>query len=587
MNPYKEMPKSAFWRSAVVENDALENLHLPKWTIEKSECIVTMGSCFAQHIGQNLKRLGFNVPYFDSELGVKVKAYGANYGNVYTVRQALQLLRECNGDFSREENYWEIEGGYIDPIRPNVFTKPFESKTALYENRQIHLRAVIRAITEMDVFIFTLGLTETWENSSCKSVLPVVPGVLGGIFSAERYNFRNFSYTETSHDLSALVDEIHKIRRGKKFKLLLTVSPVPLTATAEFRHVLISSAASKSILRAVADEFVRSFDFIDYFPSFEIITNPKHILENYKDNMREVKQSAVDKVMKKFHSAYVYKINNENKPFSRQNVMIDEIADVDCEDALLDQFKDYKENAETKKDILFFGNSHLGFMKNAFSKELFNKSVFAPSHFLANSPINDIEVDKFKKFKYKKQKFKNIEGHECKTLIIAGYSLCGDGILRALGIFKGAIKGCKASEILPQLSPNNINEGAVRKKFEAHLQVRFGHIQKIYEANLFEKFLCIVSPDLPEHAARFRLGDEFVESKLYFQYKEIYTDVFSTFVHKLNSTIQFIFHDNEDLYTEFGFTDPKYGSAKLWDIHPNHNFYVDSNLETKILDFIT
>ena len=257
MNPYQDLPKSSFWRSGVVEDQQYLNMHNPKWGIDTADCIVTMGSCFAQHVGKKLKSTGFNVPYFDSADGIKSKAYSANYGNIYTVRQALQLLQESNGKFFRDEKYWAVESGYLDPLRPNVFSSPFKSKDELDRNRNLHLKSVRRAIEELDVLVFTLGLTEAWERVSCKSVLPVIPGVLGGSFHKDDYEFHNFNYTEVSSDLSNLIDEILLMREGKKFRLLLTVSPVPLTATAEPRHVLISTVASKSILRAVADEFAR------------------------------------------------------------------------------------------------------------------------------------------------------------------------------------------------------------------------------------------------------------------------------------------------------------------------------------------
>jgi hypothetical protein len=52
----------------------------------------------------------------------------------------------------------------------------------------------------------------------------------------------------------------------------LTVSPVNLVATAEPRSVIVSSAASKAVLRAAVDEVVRGSERIDYFPSYELIT---------------------------------------------------------------------------------------------------------------------------------------------------------------------------------------------------------------------------------------------------------------------------------------------------------------------------
>ena len=83
-------------------------------------------------------------------------------------------------------------------------------------------------------------------------------------------------------------------------RLLLTVSPVPLTATASGAHVLSATSHSKSLLRAVASEALQEHAGIDYFPSYEIITHPAYRGMFYAPNMRSVLPEGVDHVMKCF-----------------------------------------------------------------------------------------------------------------------------------------------------------------------------------------------------------------------------------------------------------------------------------------------
>ena len=584
MNPYEDMPKSSFWRSGVVEDESFEDIHMPKWGISPSDCIVTMGSCFAQHVGKKLKTTGFKVPYFDTEDGIKSKAYSANYGNIYTIRQALQLLQESNGKFHRDEKYWKTDMGYIDPMRPNVFERPFPSEIALDKSRKKHLEAVRSAIMELDILVFTLGLTEAWERVSCKSILPIIPGVLGGTFSDETYKFRNFNYTEISSDLDKLIKEIHDIRKGQSFKLLLTVSPVPLTATAESRHVLSSTVASKSILRAVADEFARKYDFIDYFPSFEIVTNPKYVKNNYEENLRNVKQTSVDNVMEIFHSSYV----NKKVSVSSKNtsIMIDEVGDIDCEEALLEQFKPTNNNLTKEKDILFFGNSHLGFLRNSLTSKLQQRSIFIPNNFLKNNPIENIQTTQFQEFYFNNPRFDDVESHQCNVLVIVGYGIAGDGILRSFGPIETGYEGCNGREISPHLSPTDFDPKLANKLFRRQLTPRINHLKKITESNLFDRIICIVAPDLPEKVARFRLGDEAVDSKIFKKYRSIYMEEMLSLIKSLDPSIHLICHDNDELYTDSGFVKDSYAGTKLWDIHPHSQFYVDSKIEERILEIM-
>ena len=83
-------------------------------------------------------------------------------------------------------------------------------------------------------------------------------------------------------------------------RFILTVSPVPLTATASGNHVLPATTYSKSVLRAVAGHLAEHRKGVDYFPSFEIITNQAARGTFFEPNLRSVRNDGVDVVMKTF-----------------------------------------------------------------------------------------------------------------------------------------------------------------------------------------------------------------------------------------------------------------------------------------------
>ena len=120
------------------------------------------------------------------------------------------------------------------------------------------------------MFVFTLGLTETWIDVTSGRVFPSAPGVIAGTYDPKRYKFVNLSFQQTLDDMT---DAIAAMRNwAPDIRLILTVSPVPLTATASGQHVLQATTHSKSVLRAVAGELAACDPLIDYFPSYEIIT---------------------------------------------------------------------------------------------------------------------------------------------------------------------------------------------------------------------------------------------------------------------------------------------------------------------------
>jgi len=54
-------------------------------------------------------------------------------------------------------------------------------------------------------------------------------------------------------------------------RILLTVSPVPLTKTHRDEDVIVANCYSKSALRAVAETVIAKHEFISYFPSYESV----------------------------------------------------------------------------------------------------------------------------------------------------------------------------------------------------------------------------------------------------------------------------------------------------------------------------
>lgn len=313
-HPYKTLPERCFWKSAVSGYHMFEisDWHQPKFSIENLD-IATAGSCFAQHIGSHLKRRKLHFidveqpPSFLKEnlhISYGYGIFSARYGNIYTARGLLQLIRRAKGSFVPTENCWEKDGGWVDPFRPTIEPNPYISIDELDVQQKIHLENVKKLFSSCGVFIFTLGLTEAWVNRKDNAVYPIVPGTkqAGGIFDNEKYAFINFSYPEIIDDLKSFYRELIEI--NPLCKIILTVSPVPLVATATGKHVVSATTYSKSVLRAAAGCIADQFENIDYFPSYEIITS--HVMggSTYMPDKRGVSSFAVDMVMRTFFESY-------------------------------------------------------------------------------------------------------------------------------------------------------------------------------------------------------------------------------------------------------------------------------------------
>jgi hypothetical protein len=118
--------------------------------------------------------------------------------------------------------------------------------------------------------------------------------------------------------------------------VIITVSPVPLIATYEARHVLVSNSFSKAALRVAADEAERAFEHVSYFPSYEIITSPASEGRYYADDLRQVTELGIGHVMRVFSRHFIRK--EEEDPFARLDVKDGEVEiDVVCDEEAIER----------------------------------------------------------------------------------------------------------------------------------------------------------------------------------------------------------------------------------------------------------
>lgn len=357
-NPYSALPATSFWRSAVAEKHPLDiaSLWTPKHDIPRDDRIVTAGSCFAQHIGKALSARGYNwfdaepAPTFVSDALKRKFNYGIfsfRTGNIYTAALFRQWIGWALLDETPPDEAWEENGRWFDPFRPAIEPDGFASRDEMLASRTSTLDAIRRAIRQSRLVVFTLGLTEGWLNTVGGHVYPMCPGTLRGKFDPGSHVLKNYKYPEIRKDLADALNIIKGANKHMRF--LLTVSPVPLTATATPQHVLTATTYSKSTLRAVAGDLAERAD-ADYFPSYEIITGFPYRGMFFEPNMRSVSPHGVNHVMNSFFECLKgrfppasvgeveiqhgkHAVQNAGQPMSQRSE-----SDVQCEEELLSAF---------------------------------------------------------------------------------------------------------------------------------------------------------------------------------------------------------------------------------------------------------
>jgi hypothetical protein len=261
--------------------------------------------------------------------------FSASYGNIYTVRQLLQLLRRALGQFRPLESHWAVEGEVVDPFRPGLRYRA-RTVTEFEALTNQHLARTKQAFATADVFVLTLGLTEAWVSRNDGSVFPACPGTIAGNFDPDRHVFHNFTVMEVSVDLDSFISELRTINPSCRF--IITVSPVPLVATGAGDHVLCASVYSKSVLRVAAQEAAIRHDNVTYFPAYEIVTGPQAPYSFFEPDRRNVTNEAVEAVMSALLSHCEVASSNAaeapTSPGAPANALSIMLSEAECEEVM-------------------------------------------------------------------------------------------------------------------------------------------------------------------------------------------------------------------------------------------------------------
>jgi hypothetical protein len=349
--PYSNLPSRSFWKTAVGNKSLFDisELWSPKWHISPRDKVSTYGSCFAQHIGRALRQRGYHWYIAENSPRNLVDKTAYNYevftsrtGNIYTTSLLNQWVKWSTGVSEVPSESWDSNGRVIDPFRPRIEPNGFSSVKEMLDSRSVALKSFKESIAQSNYFVFTLGLTESWLHKDGYEY-PMCPGTVAGVYSDEGHEFKNQKMVEIKRELVSAIRGMRAV--NSKLKIILTVSPVPLTATNSDKHVLVATMYSKSVLRAVAGELSDTFPFVDYFPSFEIINSAPFGGVFFEPNKRSVNPKGVSFVMDEFFKAQDLAFGSV-EPTSKVNRVeakksnINEISDEElvCEEQLLDAF---------------------------------------------------------------------------------------------------------------------------------------------------------------------------------------------------------------------------------------------------------
>lgn len=260
----------------------LEPISFPKH-IHFSDQILSLGSCFAQEIGNELKA---------HQQQVCVNPAGVLFNPI----SVLNLIRRSFQDFKFETNRVVQKGDlyYHYDYHSDVFGETkMELKDKIWDCHQ-----TIKKTIENSAWLFlTWGTSMIYEfeNQPVANCHKQAPS-----------NFNQVAL-QTSMLTKAFEDCYNIVKKNRpKLNILLTTSPV--------RHSkdgLITNNRSKATLQLLNQELCSRFDDVFYFPSYEILMDVLRDYRFYKSDLIHPNQQAIAVVWKYFSESLLAKDDDE------------------------------------------------------------------------------------------------------------------------------------------------------------------------------------------------------------------------------------------------------------------------------------
>lgn len=240
--------------------------------------LITIGSCFSEHIGQRLTESCFHVD---------LNPFGTLF-NPISIKNSLVNLIE-NKHFTAENLF--LNGSLWSSFSHSTLFSSTDVVSCL-NNINSRIEAAHTQLLNADFLLITFGTAWVYELKQSGEVVSNCHKLAG-----EQFNKRRLSVEEIVNNYTELFNRIKAINPG--FEIIFTVSPIR-----HWKDGAHANNISKSILHLAIEAMTEKFDFVSYFPAYEIQLDELRDYRFYDADMFHPNDVAIDYIWKRFSETY-------------------------------------------------------------------------------------------------------------------------------------------------------------------------------------------------------------------------------------------------------------------------------------------
>ncbi|MFN8357359.1 MAG: GSCFA domain-containing protein [Spirosomataceae bacterium] len=240
--------------------------------------VVTLGSCFADVMGHQLKA---------NKLAVEVNPFGTLFSPL-AIGKVLELLL---GSQSVDERLFvENQGRWFHYDFHSSLSAPNRSELA--SQLQQRIAQLQATLCQANVLILTFGTAFAYRLNEPPTYVANCHKMPGSLFTKDLLSVKDIckNMGVLYHQLMALNPTLH---------VIVTVSPVRHT-----RDGIPENSVSKAVLRAACHYLQTDFERIQYFPSYEIMMDDLRDYRFYKADLIHPNEVAEAYIAEQFAKTY-------------------------------------------------------------------------------------------------------------------------------------------------------------------------------------------------------------------------------------------------------------------------------------------
>jgi hypothetical protein len=251
----------------------------PSFQIKYEDTILSMGSCFAQNVATKLDERLYKTC---------INPFGVLY-NPFSIRNSLALL--LNNYTFEKKDLFEHKGVWNSFQHHSSFSNLSAASMLHQINEQLDTARL--HLKNTTVLCLTFGTAWVYELRKTNKVVSNCHRV-----PRSKFRRRRLTVTEIVQEMSKLL--LYLKEKRPHLQVVLTVSPI--------RHLkdgFVENQISKSTLLLAIHQLIEHYDYMHYFPAYEIMQDDLRDYRFYEKDLTHPNTIAIDYIWDLFATHYL------------------------------------------------------------------------------------------------------------------------------------------------------------------------------------------------------------------------------------------------------------------------------------------